>query len=65
MARIYLIKNVPAKSNIRIITAQVEASKQAKWIHIIGDDLKSIQEKADAIISNQVSDANPDGTKIY
>ena len=64
MARNYLIKNVPAKSNKRIITAQVEASNQVKlWVHIIGDDLKSDQEKADPIISNQVSDANPDGKK--
>ena len=66
MARNDLIKNIPAKSNKLIITAQAEAPpEQVKWgLHIIRKDLMSTQEEADVIIPYQISEATADG-KIY
>ena len=59
-----LIKNIPAKSNKRIITAQGQAPEQVQLgVHIIRDDLKSTQEEADVIIPYQVSEAIVDGKK--
>ena len=59
-----LIKNIPAKSNKRIITAQAQAPEQVQLgVHIIRDDLKSTQEEADVIIPYQVSEAIVDGKK--
>ena len=65
MARNDLIKNIPAKSNKLIITAQAEAPEQVKLgLHIIKKDLMSTQEEADVIIPYQISEATADG-KIY
>ena len=65
MARNDLIKNIPAKSNKLIITAQAEAPEQVKLgFHIIRNDLMSTQEEADVIIPYQISEATADG-KIY
>ena len=59
-----LIKNIPAKSNKRIITAQAQAPEQVQLgVHMIRDDLKSTQEEADVIIPYQVSEAIVDGKK--
>ena len=59
-----LIKNIPAKWNKRIITAQAQAPEQVQLgVHIIRDDLKSTQEEADVIIPYQVSEAIVDGKK--
>ena len=60
-----LIKNIPAKSNKRIITAQAQAPEQVQLgVHIIRDDLKSTQEEADVIIPYQVSEAIVDGKNL-
>ena len=65
VARNDLIKNIPAKSNKLIITAQAEAPEQVNLgLHIIRKDLMSTQEEADVIIPYQISEATADG-KIY
>ena len=61
MARNDLTKNVPAKSNKLIITAQTKASKQVHiGVHIIRDNLKSTHKEADVIVPYQVSEAIAD-----
>ena len=64
MARNDLTKNIPAKSNKLIITAQTKAPKQVHIeVHIIRDNLKSTHKEADVIVPYQVSEAIADKKK--
>ena len=64
VARNDLIKNVPAKSNQIIITAQAKAPEQVQLlVHKMRNNVKSTQKEADVIIPYQASEEISDGKK--